>query len=101
LDFLSSEDQIRVQRLLDLCEEKEPTHVATQTTNSVTRPNVVATQTAPLIATEISETVQCKCQKKVLDNQEEIKRMLNTIILMNKTKTLSSQQISNTDAHVS
>ena len=61
LDFLSSEEQIRVQRLLDLCEEKEPTHVATQTINSVARPNVVATvatQTAPLIATEISETVQ-------------------------------------------
>ena len=81
LNFLSSEDQLKVQRLLDLCEGNMQTDVATQTDTALTMTDIklkdVATQAK---AAEITNpefyNESCNCQEKVLENLEIIKRML-------------------------
>lgn len=74
LNFLSPEEQLRVQRLLDICEERTQADATTQV------PNVpfvsTGTQTVPVPTTKMDNTVSCNCLEMVMKNQEQMKEML-------------------------
>ena len=64
LNFLSTEEQARVQRLLNLCEFEEKVETSTQTVDE--------SSATPQVATS------CNCENQIrqlLENQEEMKRM--------------------------
>lgn len=67
LNFLSIEEQARVQRLLNLCESEEKVETSTQTESSA----------QPYVATS------CSCENQIrqlLVNQEKMKRMMESIL---------------------
>ena len=67
LNFLSIEEQARVQRLLNMCESEEKVETSTQTESSA----------QPYVATS------CSCENQIrqlLVNQERMKRMMESIL---------------------
>ena len=93
LDFLCPQEQLRVQRMLNLCEKEEGKDASTQTEEVVSIVHVpvvhrlhkecmsVAVQTMP---------TKCCCQDLVLANHEEIKSLLMTVI---SNSSHSQQQV--------
>ena len=80
LNFLSCKDQFKVQRLLEPCEGNLQTHVGTQT-ESMQKTADVETQTATEPTSNLQScNASCNCQRKVLENQEMIKDLLDAIL---------------------
>ena len=95
LNFLSPEEQLRVQRHLDMCDERKLADATTQV------PNVLfistGTQTVPVPAMKINNIVSCNCLDMILKNQEPMKELLGQLLKQSQQTSQPVTDLSSLD----
>ena len=95
MNFLSIDDQLKVQRLPDLCQENEVKDGATQTEQVIPDGQQLKDAGSQTCSASEAFTIPCNCQQEVLRNQAVIKNMLEKIMSnQNREANISSHNIS-------